>query len=109
MTFRTISSVVLIGLITMACSKDSDTPLERQLDSLRTEKENIEGKITELQKKLGKQSTPVAAQPVTTVAAAMQAFAHVVDAKGTVDSRSSLQITPQRSTISCCKESEGVA
>ncbi|MBK6292321.1 MAG: efflux RND transporter periplasmic adaptor subunit [Ignavibacteria bacterium] len=95
MTFRTISSIVLIGIVTMACSKDTDKPLEQQLDSLRTEKAKIEEKITELQKKLGKVNTPLAAQPVTTITAAMQSFAHVLDAKGTVDSRSSLQITPQ--------------
>ena len=28
MTFRTISSIVLIGIVTMACSKDTDKPLE---------------------------------------------------------------------------------
>ncbi|MBC8125079.1 MAG: efflux RND transporter periplasmic adaptor subunit, partial [Candidatus Kapabacteria bacterium] len=79
----------------VACSKESETPFERQLDSLRKEKATIESKISDLQSKLGTRALPAVAQPVTIVLAKNQPFAHVVDAKGEVDSRSTLQITPQ--------------
>ncbi|MCX6139683.1 MAG: efflux RND transporter periplasmic adaptor subunit [Candidatus Kapabacteria bacterium] len=95
MNLRFLPIIALLGFGVIACSKNSDKPIQAQLDSLRKEKSNIESKIEELQGKLGTKGTPAEAQPVTIISAAFQSFAHVVDVKGTVDSRSSLQITPQ--------------
>ena len=92
---RVLPILVLIGFGLMACSKKNETPFEKQLDSLRKEKVTIEGKISDLQSKLSTKSLPAAALPVTISIATNQTFAHVVDSKGEVDSRSSLNITPQ--------------
>ena len=95
MNLRFLSLLVLLVFGLAACSNESGTPFEKQLDSLRKEKATIESKINDLQSKLGTKALPAVAQPVTVVMAANQSFVHVVDAKGEVDARSSLRITPQ--------------
>lgn len=95
MNMRFLPIIVVMGLSIAACSESVDRPAQEQLDSLLKEKSIIESKIEALQEELGKGGTPAVAQSVTVASTALQAFAHVVDVKGTVDSRSSVQITPQ--------------
>lgn len=89
-----MSAVVLAVLLLTACSSDSGQSAEKQLDELRKQRSSIDQKIRELEARLNPAEATAGAQPVEVRPVVPQLFQHYVDAKGTVDSRSSVSISP---------------
>jgi RND family efflux transporter MFP subunit len=95
MKFRILTMFVIAGAVLGACSKGGDEPLDKQLDALRKERATLDAKIREIESKLGGKSKGSDAQVVTTITTVVAPFAHVIDVKGSVDSRSTIQVAPQ--------------
>lgn len=82
----------VLAVITLAACQPSDVPPEKQLEQLRAERAKIDGQIRDLEKTLGKNGDANGTAPVSIFTTASGAFNHVVDVKGTVDSRSTVDI-----------------
>lgn len=94
MQISTISAVAIFGLMLTACSSESGQSVEKQLDELRKQRATIDQKIQQLEAGKSPAEKSTGAQPVETMSLVPQLFQHHVDAKGTVDSRSSVTISP---------------
>lgn len=96
MNFRLITLLVAIMLIAMACNKEETV---KDLMAKRSELDNqireIDSKIKVLEAKADTSGQAAKRQPVSVVTVAEQSFEHVINVKGSVDSRSSVQITPR--------------
>jgi hypothetical protein len=84
----------IVGLVLTACSSESGQSVDKQLDELRKQRASIDQKIRELESGQNPAEALAGAQPVETLTLAPQVFEHHVDAKGTVDSRSSVTVSP---------------
>lgn len=94
MQMSAISAVAIFGMILSACSSESGQSVEKQLEELRKQRASIDQQITQLEAGSNPADKAGGAQPVETLSVAPQLFKHFVDAKGTVDSRSSVMISP---------------
>lgn len=87
----------VLAVITLAACQPSDVPPEKQLEQLRAERAKIDGQIRDLEKTLGKNGDANGTAPVTVFTTASGAFNHVVDVKGSIDSRSTIDLTAKMS------------
>ncbi len=95
MTLRTLSLVVLAAFAVASCSQ-KEVPISEQLAELRKERAAIDEKIRALEATpTGTAEAKAEMQPVSTITAQVAPFEHVIDVKGTVDSRSTIQVSPQ--------------
>lgn len=88
------SATILFGLVLAACSSESGKSIEQQLDELRKQRASLDQQIQKLEAQQNPADASAGAQPVQTMSMTTQEFQHFVDAKGTVDSRSSITVSP---------------
>jgi len=93
MPLRIFVSLLLAAAVLASCSKESNLPVEKQIDALRKERAAIDDKIRTLESSLGSKTTLNSAQVVTTMTTAIGPFVHTIDVKGLVDSRSTVQVS----------------
>lgn len=89
-----LRSAAIVGLVLSACSSESGQSVDKQLDELRKQRASIDQQIRDLEARQNPAEAMAGAQPVEIVSLEPQVFQHHVDAKGTVDSRSSVTISP---------------
>lgn len=94
MSYRLIAIFALTTLILVACGQQ-ELPVEKQLEQLRTERITLDAKIRDLEKKVKGKNSTQDAQSVTFTTTQLAPFNHVIDLKGTIESRSSVQVTPK--------------
>lgn len=95
MSLRIFISLVLIGVAFTACSTDDSLPIDKQIEVLRMERASLDDKIRTLEMRLGPKAVLNGAQVVTTMTTTIAPFAHVLDVKGAVDSKSTVQVSTQ--------------
>ncbi len=95
MKVHILTMLVIAGAVLAACSSNSDQPLDKQIEALRKERAAIDDKIRAMEAQLGTKARTSDAQVVTTMTTAVAPFAHIIDVKGSVDSRSTVQVSPQ--------------
>jgi membrane fusion protein (multidrug efflux system) len=84
---------IAAALTLMSCSKEGDLPKDKLLEQLKKERTAIDEKISVLERDLGKVAGKNEGIPVSTITASQRDFEHVIDVKGSVDSRSSVMVT----------------
>lgn len=93
---RFITLLLAVVLISAACSKEESV---KDLMAKRSELDNqireLDAKVKALEAKADTTGASANRQPVSVVRTTMQTFEHVINVKGSVDSRSSVQITPK--------------
>lgn len=94
MRMSIISTAALVGLALSACSSESGKSVDQQLDELRKQRASLDQQIQALEGQRSPAEITAGAQPVQVMIVAAQDFQHFVDAKGTIDSRSSVTISP---------------
>ncbi|MDZ4744504.1 MAG: efflux RND transporter periplasmic adaptor subunit [bacterium] len=91
---RLITLLTALVLIAVACNKEESV---KDLMAKRTELDNqmrdLDAKIKVLEAKQDTTGQAAKRQPVSVVTTSLQTFDHVINVKGSVDSRSSVQIT----------------
>lgn len=91
---RTLLLSGLVLVLTLSSCTKKEEPKEQQLAAYKKERSALDDKIKQLEKELGK-TTKVEGIAVTTLTMTPTQFDHVIDVKGSVDSRSSVNITPK--------------
>lgn len=97
----TRSVLFLIGTVTIAvflvaCGGSSPVDeLTKQLESLRKQRSELDKQIATIEKELAGMDTTKTDQPVTVATTALEDFEHIIDVRGFVDSRTSVQVTPK--------------
>lgn len=94
MSVRTCLTSLLLALAIVGCG-GGDEPVEQQLAKLRADRAAIDEKISALEKSLAANPSAVDRVPVTTFNVTAAPFAHVIDVKGTVESRTTVMVTPK--------------
>jgi len=84
----------VLAIITLAACQPTDVPPEQRLEQLRAEKAKIDEQIRDLERELGTENNG-SAVPVTIHTVAVGPFRHLISVKGTVDSRSTVDVSPQ--------------
>ncbi len=84
----------VLAVITLAACQPTDVPPEQRLEQLRAEKAKIDEQIRDLERELGTENNG-SAIPVTIHTVAVGPFRHMISVKGTVDSRSTVDVAPQ--------------
>jgi len=82
------------AVLLISCGKSEAPSSKQRLDQLRAEKLRIEKEIKELEASLPADAGGTSAMPVSVIAATTSDLVHLVDAKGTVDARSTITISP---------------
>jgi len=91
---RIILLTGIVAALTLAsCSNESELPKDQLLLNLKKERATIDDKISALERELGKAAGSKDGIPVSTMTATQHDFQHVIDVKGSVDSRSSVMVT----------------
>jgi len=91
-------TVLVAAVVLTACGSQSNenTPSDQRLTQLRAERSKLDDQIRTMEKALGKGAeTTTGTVPVTVFTTNEGSFAHTIDIKGSVDSRSSVTITPK--------------
>jgi membrane fusion protein, multidrug efflux system len=88
--------VYMIGVLLIApsCGNPEVTPADR-LKALRVERAKLDDQIRDLESTLGASGESVDMTPVAVQNATVAPFRHHIDVKGSVESRSSVMITPR--------------
>lgn len=93
---RFITLVVAMVLIAVACNKEESV---KDLMAKRSELDNqireLDAKVKVLEAKADTTGESIKRQPVSVIKTVEQSFQHIINVKGSVDSRSSVQITPK--------------
>ena len=93
---RLISLVVAMVLMAVACTKEESV---KDLMAKRAELDNqireLDGKIKAIESKADTTGESIKRQAVSVIKTVEQSFQHIINVKGSVDSRSSVQITPK--------------
>ena len=83
-------------LIALAsCSKQDGANIEAQLQELRNQKSQIDAKIKELESQVKTNGTAVKSIPVSVTSVSAGKLVHVIDVKGTVESKSTVMLSAQ--------------
>lgn len=93
MTSRLLALSLLLAGLLVGCQEDR-TP-EQQLEALRAERATIDEKIRDLEKQVASASGNGTAVPVTAHHTTKGPFHHFIDVKGTIDSRTTIDVAPQ--------------
>ena len=93
MTSRLLVLSILLSAVVVGC-QDDRTP-EQQLEALRAERATIDEQIRSLERELADAAGNGAAVPVTAHRTKAGPFHHFIDIKGTVDSRTTIDVAPQ--------------
>ncbi|MBU3742810.1 MAG: efflux RND transporter periplasmic adaptor subunit, partial [Candidatus Kapabacteria bacterium] len=94
MSVRTWFTTLLLAIAIIGCG-GGDTPVEQQLAKLRADRAAIDEKISALEKLLATKPAKAELVPVTAFDVTAAPFAHVIDVKGTVESRTTVTVTPK--------------
>ncbi len=101
MTLRLLALSLALAAVLAGCGTDSDAsnamPPEKLLEKYRAERAKLDEKIKELEQKTGSKSQDRQGVPVTVITTAIAPFEHVIMVQGTVDSRSSVVVSPKAS------------
>jgi membrane fusion protein, multidrug efflux system len=92
MSVRILLSLLAVVGIVAACGGEAE-PAEKQLATLRAERAAIDEKIRALER--AGHGEKKEATPVTVHTTAVAPFEHILDVKGTVESRTTVTITPK--------------
>lgn len=89
-------STAALAVFLVACGGSSPADdLDKQLESLRKQRSELDKQIAELESKQRGKDSRKADQPVTVATTSLADFEHIIDVRGTVDSRTSVQVTPK--------------
>jgi membrane fusion protein, multidrug efflux system len=83
----------LFAITVLAACQPSDVSPQQQLDKLRAERSKIDEQIRSLEKLVGENSNSGGSTPVTVHTALSATFDHTIDVKGSIDSRSTVDVT----------------
>ncbi|NQW29534.1 MAG: efflux RND transporter periplasmic adaptor subunit [Ignavibacteria bacterium] len=89
-----VFTIVCVLFVVQACNKTEINPTE-QLKKLRVERAKLDDQIRDLETTVGSAVDVTELTPVTVLSIREASFAHEIDVKGSVDSRSSVSITPR--------------
>lgn len=90
-----IASLLVVSLLA-SCTEAEQSPGD-QLDQLRVERAELDQKIRTLEEQVAGDGGATNATPVTVQQVLAAPFHHIIDVKGTVDSRSSADVAPRMS------------
>lgn len=103
-----ITLIVLVMSVVMVACGGNDAPVEQQIATLRAERAAIDERIAALEKTLGATKATTDRVPVTIHTVSLAPFAHVIDVKGSVESRTTVSIMPKMAgTITALNVSNG--
>ncbi|HCN04340.1 MAG TPA: hypothetical protein DIS79_01875 [Bacteroidetes bacterium] len=89
-------STAALAVILVACGGSSPAEsLDKQLESLRKQRSELDERIAKIESKLREKDPIIAVQPVSVATTTLADFEHIIDVRGTVDSRTSVQVTPK--------------
>lgn len=98
MSVRITFIVLVMSAVMVACG-GNDAPVEQQIAKLRAERAAIDERINALEKTLGATKATTDRVPVTVHTVTLAPFAHVIDVKGSVESRSTVSIMPKMAGV----------
>lgn len=91
-----LAFLTALTLVTLSsCGNSNADSIQTQLDDLRSQRSQIDTKIKELESKLLSTPNATAAIPVTVVTVSEAELPHVVDVKGTIESKSTVMLSSQ--------------
>ena len=88
-----IAAVLL--LIAASCSTQNEESIDTQLQVLRSQRSGIEAKIKELESKASGTSAASADLPVSVSVVTETPLKHIIDVKGTIESKSTVMLSTQ--------------
>lgn len=91
MSLRPILALLVILTLASGCKQDDS------IESLRAQRAALDEKIRRLENEHGGKNGGDAATPVTVMTMVHAPFKHIIDVRGTIDSRSSIDILPKAS------------
>lgn len=94
--FKTSIALLFVAAACLAiqsCGNSSSSNPQSELDELKTQRNSIDARIRELERKLTSASSKQQLIPVTIVNIAETTLPHTVDVRGTVESKSTVQIS----------------
>jgi RND family efflux transporter MFP subunit len=96
MNTRSTFILAAVILITAAsCNKQDDGNIEAQLQELRSQRSEIDGKIKDLESKASQRGSSMSDLPVSVIKINETPLEHVIDVKGAVESKSTVMLSPQ--------------
>ncbi|MBI2794117.1 MAG: efflux RND transporter periplasmic adaptor subunit [Ignavibacteria bacterium] len=91
MNHRPILALLLIIVFALGCKQDDN------IESLKAQRATLDEKIRRLESEPGGKNGRDAATPIAVVTMVQAPFKHIIDVRGTIDSRSSIDILPKAS------------
>lgn len=95
MNSRSLLPIFLLVLIISACNPEAGQNPADKINELRAQRGAIDAEIRELESKLDPTDKVNTAQAVDVMITELATFSHVIDVKGVVDSRSTVQVASQ--------------